>query len=236
MQNIHNEELSAALGRLAVANKELAFQNNERKKRAAELVVVNEELREALMNTVGVAMSLSEMRDPYTAGHERRVAEIAVAISAALGFDTDRQEGIRVAGCLHDVGKIMVPAEILSKPGRLTDNEYNLVREHAQAGYEVLSQVSFPWPVAEVAWQHHERMDGSGYPNQRTSDELLLESRIMAVADTVEAMSSHRPYRPGLGIDKALAELERGRGTAYDREVVDACLHLFREGGYSIPA
>lgn len=195
-----------------------------------------EHLEKALMSTVNVATTLSEMRDPYTAGHERRVAGIAVAIGAELGFDARRQEGLRVAGYLHDVGKITVPLEILGKPGKLTAIEYQLVQGHAQASYDVLKDVEFPWPVADVALQHHERIDGSGYPQGLKGDAILLEARIMAVADVVEAISSHRPYRPGLGIDKALAEIECGRGTAYDPAVTDACLKLFREKGYVISA
>jgi PAS domain S-box-containing protein len=194
------------------------------------------ELERAFLSTVEVATVLSEMRDPYTAGHERRVAEIAVAIGAELGFDQRRQEGLRVAGHLHDVGKISIPSEILSKPGKLSPIEFQLIKGHAQASYDVLKTVKFPWPVAEVALQHHERVDGSGYPRGLKGEAILLESRIMAVADVIEAMSSHRPYRPGLGIDVALAEVERGRGTAYDPVVVDACLKLFREKGYAIPA
>jgi len=193
------------------------------------------QLKSAFMSTVEVATSLSEMRDPYTAGHERRVAQIAVGIGTELGFDENRLEGIRVAGHLHDVGKITIPAEILSKPGKLSAIEFQLIQAHAQAGYEVLKDVAFPWPAAEVARQHHERMDGSGYPLGLEGDAILLEARIMAVADVVEAMSSHRPYRPGLGIDRALAEIERGRGTAYDPVVVDACLKLFREGRFTLP-
>lgn len=231
-QNQEKEKLAAEL---VIANKELAFQNQEKEKRAAELIMVNEELHGALMNTVRVAMILSEMRDPYTAGHERRVAEIAVAISAELGFDSRRQEGMRVAGYLHDVGKIGIPAEILSKPGRLTEHEFNLIKDHAQAGYDVLNRVSFPWPIAEVALQHHERMDGTGYPQGLGGENILIEARILGVADTVEAMSSHRPYRAGLGIEKALAAIEGGRATAYDANVVDACLKLFRESGFRIP-
>lgn len=230
-----NQEKEKRAVELALANKELAFQNQEKERRAAELVLVNEELHGALMNTVRVVMILSEMRDPYTAGHERRVAEIAVAIGTELGFDKNRQEGMRVAGYLHDVGKMQIPAEILSKPGKLTDIEFSLIKQHANAGYEVLNRVSFPWPIAEVALQHHERMDGTGYPQQLKGDSILIEARIMAVADTVEAMSSHRPYRAGLGIEKALAEVERGRGTAYDMKVVDVCLKLFREQGFKIP-
>lgn len=193
------------------------------------------QLENALMRTVEVATTLSEIRDPYTAGHERRVAEIAVAIGVELGFDERRQQGLRIAGSLHDVGKMGIPTEILSKPGRLTAIEYSMVKGHAQASYEILKNVEFPWPVAQIALQHHERMDGSGYPQGLKGEDILLEARIMAVADTVEAMSSHRPYRAGLGIDKALVEIERGRGSAYDPVVVDACLNLFREKDYKMP-
>jgi PAS domain S-box-containing protein len=193
------------------------------------------ELESAFMSTVNVAATLSEMRDPYTAGHERRVAEIAVAIGAALGLDARRQEGLRVAGYLHDVGKISIPAEILAKPGKLTKIEYQLIQAHPQAGHDVLKDVNFPWPVAQVALQHHERIDGTGYPQGLKGDQILIEARIMAVADVVEAMATHRPYRPGLGIDRALAEIERGRGSAYDAGVADACLRLFREESYKIP-
>ena len=187
------------------------------------------------MSTVQVATTLSEMRDPYTAGHERRVAEIAVAIGAELGFDAQRQEGLRVGGYLHDAGKITIPSEILSKPGKLSAAEFALIKGHPQASYDILKNVEFPWPVAQMALQHHERIDGSGYPQGLKGDEILFEARIMSVADVVEAMASHRPYRPGLGIDKALAEIERGRGTAYDPLVADTCLRLFRELGYRIP-
>ena len=212
------------------------MQDISEKKRAEEQIqryIV--QLEGAFMRTVEVATTLSEMRDPYTAGHERRVAEIAVAIGAELGLDARRQEGLRVAGYLHDIGKITVPSEILAKPGKLSAIEYQLIQQHAQAGFDVLKDVDFPWPVAEVALQHHERLDGSGYPNRLKGDAILLEARILAVADTVEAMASHRPYRPGLGIDMALAEIERGRCRAYDAAVADACLKLFREKGYVIP-
>jgi len=193
------------------------------------------QLKSTFLSSVQLATSLSEMRDPYTAGHERRVSDIAVAIATEMGLDEQRIEGIRVAGFLHDIGKISIPSEILVKPGRLNATEYALVQGHAQASYDVLKQVEFPWPVAIIALQHHERMDGSGYPNKLKGDEILLESRIMAVADVVEAMASHRPYRPGLGIDKALAEIERGRGTIYDPDVADSCLRLFREQEFVLP-
>jgi PAS domain S-box-containing protein len=208
----------------------------ERKKAEADIRRYVEQIRTAFTSAVQVATIISEMRDPYTAGHERRVAEIAAAISIEIGFDKERQEGMLVGGHLHDVGKITIPAEILSKPGKLTELEFLMIKQHAQASYDVLKGVKFPWPVAQIALQHHERMDGSGYPRGLKGDTILLEARIMAVADVTEAMSSHRPYRPGLGIDKALAEIERGRGTAYDADVADACLKLFREKGYAIPA
>jgi len=206
----------------------------ERKQAEEETLHHLEQLSVALQSTVDIATTISEMRDPYTSGHARRVAGIAVAIGAELGLDAHRQDGLRVAGQLHDLGKIAIPAEILSKPGKLTALEYQLVQAHPRAGYEVLKDVKFPWPVAEVALQHHERIDGTGYPQGLKGDAILLEARIMAVADVVEAMFSHRPYRPGLGIEKALAEIERGRGTAYDSDVADACLRLFRENRYQL--
>ncbi|MDH2916660.1 MAG: CHASE domain-containing protein [Gallionella sp.] len=189
----------------------------------------------SFMQTVEVATILSEMRDPYTAGHERRVSEIAAAIGAELGFDQRQQDGLKVAGHLHDVGKITIPTEILAKPGRLSEIEFLMIKGHPQAGYDVLKDVKFPWPVAEIALQHHERMDGSGYPRGLKGDEILLDARIMAVADVVESMSSHRPYRPALGIQAALAEIERGSGSIYDPSVASACLRLFREKDYSLP-
>ncbi len=208
---------------------------SEKKRSEVQIQRYLTQLQTAFMNTVEVAMTLSEMRDPYTAGHERRVGEIAVAIGSELGFDEYRLEGLRVAGYLHDIGKITIPAEILSKPGKLTPIELQLIKGHSQASYDVLKDMKFPWPVAAVALQHHERMDGSGYPQGLKGEAILLEARITAVADVIEAMASHRPYRPGLGIDKALAEIERGRGRAYDPVVADACLKLFREKGYAIP-
>jgi PAS domain S-box-containing protein/putative nucleotidyltransferase with HDIG domain len=193
------------------------------------------QLQSALMHTVEVATTLSEMRDPYTAGHEKRVALIAVGIATELGYDEQRIEGLQIAGYLHDVGKIMIPSEILSKPGKLTAAEYALIKGHAQASYDVLKNVDFPWAIADMVLQHHERIDGSGYPQGLKGDAILPEAKILAVADVVEAMGSHRPYRPGLGIDRALQEIERGRGTAYDPVVADACLKIFREKGFHLP-
>lgn len=208
---------------------------SERKRAEEQIQHYVAQLQDAFMRTVEVATTLGEMRDPYTAGHERRVAEIAVAIGADLGFDAHRLEGLRVAGHLHDIGKITVPSEILAKPGRLSPAETDLVRQHARAGYDVLKAVSFPWPVAQATLQHHERLDGSGYPDGLRGDAICIEARILAVADTVEAMASHRPNRPGQGIRLALEEIERGRGSAYDPAVADACLKLFREKNFRIP-
>lgn len=194
------------------------------------------QLEYAFMQMVALATTLSEMRDAYTAGHEKRVAEIAVAIGAEMGLDSQVLEGLRVAGYLHDVGKVAIPTEILSKPGRLTPLEMELIKTHPRAGYDVLKDIEFPWPVAQVALQHHERIDGSGYPAGLKGDAILLEARITAVADVVESMASHRPYRAALGLDKALAEIERGAGTIYDPQVAAACLRLYREKQQPLPA
>ncbi len=193
-------------------------------------------IEHAMLGTIDVVSRMMDLRDPYTSGHERRVGEVAAAIAAEMGLDADTQRGLRVAGNLHDVGKITVPAEILSKPGKLSALEFEMIKGHAELGYQVLKDIDFPWPVAEVAYQHHERIDGSGYPRGLKGDAILIDARIMAVADVVEAMSSHRPYREGMGIDKAVADIERGRGTIYDAKVADACVRLFRDKGYSIPA
>jgi len=192
-------------------------------------------LEKVFMSAVEVATNLGELRDPFNAGHQRRAADLAAAIGVQLGFDAHRQEGLRVAGFLYDIGKISVPAEILSRPAKLTAPEFELVKAHARASYDVLHKVEFPWPVAEAALQHHERMDGSGYPQGLKGDSILLEARILAVADVVEAMCSHRPYRPSRGVKAALEEIEMGSGTLYDHQVVTACLRLFRETGYQLP-
>jgi PAS domain S-box-containing protein len=192
-------------------------------------------LEAAVLGTAAAVSQMVELRDPYTAGHERRVGELSAALAAEMGLDANMQRGLRVAGAVHDVGKIMVPAEILSKPARLSPVEFEIIKQHAQQGYEVLKDVAFPWPVAEVARQHHERMDGSGYPRGLKGEAILLEARILAVADVVESMASHRPYRPGLGIAAALDEIEKNAGRLYDPAVAAACLRLFRETGYRIP-
>lgn len=185
--------------------------------------------------TIAVVATISKMveyRDPYTTGHERRVGDLAGAIAARLGYSAEALNGLRIGGYLHDVGKIAVPSEILTKPGRLTDTEFMLIKAHTQIGYDILSGIDFPWQIAEMARQHHERLDGSGYPRGLVGEQILPEARILAVADVVEAMMSHRPYRPAIGLQEALAEIEQGRGSSYEPAVVDACLQLFREDGF----
>jgi putative nucleotidyltransferase with HDIG domain len=193
-----------------------------------------ESLRKAVDTTVQVLVSAVEVRDPYTAGHQLRTADLARAIATEMGLPQEKIDGIRMAGSIHDIGKLSIPAEILSKPTKLTNLEFSIIKEHSQKGYEMLKDVESPWPLAEIVYQHHERMDGSGYPRNLKGDEILMEARIMAVADVVEAMASHRPYRPALGIDAALAEIQKNRGTLYDDAVVDACLRLFREKGFKL--
>jgi PAS domain S-box-containing protein len=189
-------------------------------------------LDEALKSTVQAVANAVEMRDIYTAGHERHVAELAVAIARELGLTEFLIEGLYLAGLIHDVGKINVPAEYLSKPGKLTALEYQLIQTHVQAGYDIIKDVNFPWPVAQTILQHHERLDGSGYPNHLKGAAISTEGRILGVADVVDAMQSHRPYRPALGLDAALAEIEAGKGRLYDPKVVEACVALFRHKGF----
>ncbi len=191
-----------------------------------------EKTRKALDGTVEAIAMTCELRDPYTAGHEKRVAQLACAIAKKMRLSENQIEGIRVTSYIHDIGKIEVPAEILSKPTRLTDIEFSLIKAHAQTGYKILKGVEFPWPVAQIVLQHQERLDGSGYPNGLKGKEIMLEARILAVADTVEAMSSHRPYRPALGLDMALKEITQKKGILYDPAVVDACVRLFKDGKF----
>jgi HD-GYP domain-containing protein (c-di-GMP phosphodiesterase class II) len=207
----------------------------ESKRAQAEIDRYVERLEHAMESTLQAVSSMVELRDPYTAGHERRVGELAAAIGTEMGLPESTVKGLRLAGYVHDLGKISVPAEILSKPTRLAPMEYDLIKNHPQSGFDVLKNVDFPWPVAQVILQHHERLDGSGYPQQLKGDEILLEARVMAVADVVEAMFSHRPYRPGMGLDAALAEVETNSGRFYDARAVAACLRLFRDKGYKLP-
>jgi putative nucleotidyltransferase with HDIG domain len=176
--------------------------------------------------------STVETRDPYTAGHQRKVSNLARTIAQEMGLSSDTVDIIRMAGIIHDIGKISVPAEILSKPGKISDVEMKLIKVHSKSGYDILKDVGLPYPIAEVVIQHHERLDGSGYPQGLKDSQILLEARIISVADVVEAISSFRPYRPGFGIDVALEEIEKNKGILYDAEVVEACLKLFREKGF----
>ncbi len=201
----------------------------ERDRIAREQLHDVEILRQSLEDSIKAIADTVEMRDPYTAGHQRRVGQLAVAIAQEMGLPEETSHGIELAASIHDLGKISVPAEILAKPSKLTAIEFMLLKNHAQAGFDILKDIKFPWPIASMVLQHHERLDGSGYPQGLKGEQILLESRILAVADVVEAMASHRPYRPALGIDSALQEIERGRGTAYDAAVVDACTRLFAE-------
>jgi PAS domain S-box-containing protein len=204
----------------------------DRKQAEEKLQHMLESLRKAVGTTIQVMVSAVETRDPYTAGHQIRSAELARAIATEMGLSRDQIDGIRMAGSIHDIGKLSIPAEILSKPTKLSALEFSLIQEHARQGYEILKNVESPWPLAEIVHQHHERMGGSGYPRHLKGDEILLEARILAVADVVESMASHRPYRPALGIDAALEEISKNRGILYDPEVTDTCLKLFQEKGY----
>ena len=198
----------------------------------SELKISLAKMRRILMQAVNSLRTTSDIRDPFTAGHQKKVAKLAMAIAVEMGLSPNQIEGISVAGNLHDIGKINVPSEILSKPGILSDLEFALIKTHCQSGYEIVKDIEFPWPVAEVLLQHHERMNGSGYPRRLMGDTILIESRIIAVADVVEAMASHRPYRPALGIETALNEIIQNKGILYDPIVVDACLKLFRENDF----
>jgi putative nucleotidyltransferase with HDIG domain len=214
-------------------NEELSGRVIETRRAEDQLQSTLERLEKALEGTVR-AMSLTiEMRDLYTAGHQRRVSSLAVAIAEELHLPQEKIEGLRLAGVIHDIGKIAMPAEILTKPTRLTKTEFQLMKDHPRIGYDILKNIQFPWPVAHIILQHHERMDGSGYPDGLLGDAILMEARILAVADVVEALSSHRPYRPALGMEKALEEIRRGRGVRYDMRVVDACMKLFKDHRYS---
>ena len=205
---------------------------SERKQTEIELHESVKKLRETLKASIDSLASAIEMRDPYTAGHQERVTRLACAIATQMGLEAERVEAIQVAGIIHDIGKLYVPAEILSKPTKLNELEYALIKMHAQVGFTILSKIDFPWPIAQIVHQHHEYINGSGYPRGLSGKDILLEAKILCVADVVEAMSSHRPYRPALGIQSALDEISQKRGILYDREVVDACLKLFSETGF----
>jgi GAF domain-containing protein len=217
-------EISYALTRF---EREAAHSNVEEERERAL-----KNMQKALQDSIHAIAYALEMRDPYTAGHQRQVAQIATAIGREMALPEMMIEGLHFGSLIHDLGKISLPAEILTRPRRLTSLEMQMMQTHPQAGYDIIQGIDYPWPVAEMVLQHHERMDGSGYPNGLKGEDIPLEARIVAVADVVDAMTSHRPYRAGLGIGKALEEIERNRGTYYDPLVVDACLRLFREKGF----
>jgi len=208
----------------------------DRKRAEVELKQSVDKFRLALEATIQAMGLTIEMRDPYTAGHQRRVSRLACAIAREMEIAPNQINGLRMAGDIHDIGKIYIPAEILSKPGQLTDIEFTIIKTHPQVGFDILKSIDFPWPVAQIVLQHHERMNGSGYPSGLKGDEILIDARILCVADVVEAMSSHRPYRPSHGIERALEEIEARSGQLYDPSVVRACLRLFRDKGYVLEA
>jgi HD-GYP domain-containing protein (c-di-GMP phosphodiesterase class II) len=202
-----------------------------RDRRAHE--TLDQRWRASLEATVGAIANTVEMRDPYTSGHQQRVGRLAVAMAREMALSEHRIQGLYLAGIIHDVGKINIPAEILNKPGKLSKLEYQLIQGHAEAGYDIVKGVDFPWSIADMVRQHHERLDGSGYPQGLVGEAILPEARILAVADVVESMMSHRPYRAALGIDAALAEIENGKGRLFDPAAVDACITLFRQKGFA---
>jgi putative two-component system response regulator len=205
-------------------------------KQALDNVKLNlDKLRRAMEGIVEAISVTVEMRDPYTAGHQKRVAELACAIARDMALSEDEIYGLRMASVIHDLGKITVPAEILSKPGQLSGLEYELIKSHVQAGYDILKQIDFPWPLADIILQHHERMDGSGYPNGLQQEEILLLSRILSVADVFETIASHRPYRPSLGLQRAMDEIRENRGRLYDYRVADVCLALIEQERFQFP-
>ncbi|HCX89443.1 MAG TPA: histidine kinase [Deltaproteobacteria bacterium] len=193
-----------------------------------------ERLQKAMDGTIQAMASIVEIRDPYTSGHQQRVARLASAIAEEMGLPKEQIEIIRISGILHDIGKIYIPAEIMSKPGKLSDSEMNMIKAHPQVGRDILKTLELPWLICPMVLQHHERMDGSGYPKGLSGESITLEARILAVADVVEAMASHRPYRPALGIEKALEEISQKRGLLYDSRVVDACIKLFSEKKFDL--
>lgn len=203
--------------------------------RTEELRKSEKTLRASLLDFVSAISATVEMRDPYTAGHQRRVANLATAMARELKLPEDQIEGLHLASMVHDIGKIRIPAEILSKPGRLNPLEFSLIKQHAETGYEILKAIHFPWPIAQTVLQHHERLDGSGYPYGHKNEEILLEAKIVAVADVVEAMVLHRPYRAALGVNAALEEITLNKGLLYCPKVVDACMSLFLKQGYTLP-
>lgn len=216
-----------ANARLHELNRTLEAQVAERTRELEETL---DTLRRVLRATIEAISLMAERRDPYTAGHQRRVMQLSSAIAQEMNWSFEQVDGLRIAGLLHDIGKMAVPAEILSKPGKLTDYEFVMIKSHVRVGFEILETIEFPSPVAPAVLQHHERLNGSGYPAGLSGEQIIPEARILAVADVVEAMASHRPYRPALGIEVALQEISQNRGILYSPDAVDACLAAFQKG------
>ncbi len=187
-------------------------------------------LQKATEDIIQAMSYTSEIRDPYTAGHQKKVCELAIAIGKEMNITKEQLQGVKYAAMIHDIGKISVPSDILSKPGKIGETEFEVVKGHSQTGYELLAKIDFPWPIADIVHQHHEKLNGSGYPNGLKDDDILIEAKIISVADTVEAMTAHRPYRAALGIDKAMEEITTNKGKFFDSNVVDACVNIFSNG------
>jgi PAS domain S-box-containing protein/putative nucleotidyltransferase with HDIG domain len=206
----------------------------QRRKSEDDLRKINERLYKAMNGAVETISMISELRDPYTAGHQNQVAKLSAAIAEEMGLPEKKVAALRMAGTLHDIGKVSIPSEILSKPGRLNKIEVDMIRDHPRVGKEILKTIDFPFPICRYVAEHHERVDGSGYPAGLKGSEISIEARILAVADVVSAISSHRPYRPALGMDKAIEEITLNKGTLFDPEVVDACVRLFTQKGFKL--
>jgi putative nucleotidyltransferase with HDIG domain len=206
---------------------------SERQKAEKELERSMGQLAGALEGSIHAIARTVETRDPYTAGHQQRVADLASAIATEMGLSEHKVEGLRMGGVIHDLGKVAIPIGILSKPGKISKIEFDLIKTHSKIGYDILKTIEFPWPIAQMVLQHHERLNGTGYPNGLSGDQILLEARILGVADVVEAMASHRPYRPALGVERALEEISKNRGVLYYPEPVDCCLRLFEKKAFS---
>ena len=201
-----------------------------------EIKLSVEKLYKTFEGTISTIALIVEARDPYTSGHQKRVAEISVAIAEDLGLPEEQIQGIYFSSLIHDLGKIQVPAEILSKPGKLTKLEFSLIKAHPRVGYDLLKSIDFPWPIAEIIYQHHERMDGSGYPRKLKGDRILIQAKIIGLADVIEAMSSHRPYRPALGLEAALVEINKNKGILYDADIVGSFLKVIEKDSTLIPS
>lgn len=227
--------LKDQLKKLMPSIKRALKENEERRKRESaedELKKTNKKLRRIIDEIVDAFSSLAEKKDPYTAGHQKNVAKIACDIAQKMNLPDNIIKGIRIAGLLHDIGKFYVPSEILNKPGKLTEYEFNIIKSHPQTGYDLLKGIDFPWPVAKIVQQHHEYLNGSGYPKGLKEKDILTEAKIICVSDVIESMASRRPYRPALGIEAALEEVVKFRGKKFDPEIVDICINMFKGKKY----